>query len=772
MTNRAPRLDFRRIADTALASLESLLAEWLPHGHREGREYKALNPTRADSREGSFSINLSTGAWADFATDDKGGDAISLYAYLQGIPQGDAARQLADRLGVGAASEAAKGTPACGAALPKASAPSTARRTDWVPILPVPDDAPEPPRAHIKRRFPEASWTYRDIGGRMLGVVYRFKKSGGGKEVLTCCFAEHAKSHKRDWRWMAFPEPRPLYGLDRLKPNGPVLIVEGEKCADAGHSVLADTLSVLTWPGGATAVGRANWDPLRGREVVIWPDCDAQVDKAAGSMLPEAQQPGIKAARSIAKILRGIDCQVRIVEIPSPGVKPSGWDIADAIAEGWGREQLLKFLRPPVSPGKLIRNDKGAIRACEHNASILIGEAPRFRELYFDEFLSRQRLAQRDWMDSDDLELLLWLQGAHSVPGFNLSHARNGARAVAYARRRDSLRLFIETLPKWDGTPRIEMAFIDAWGAADTPLMRSASLNFFIALVARAQRPGSQVDCLWTFEGPQGSFKSRALRELGRNFHAEITAPIGTTDFMRELLGVWIAELSELDSLRGKEASTVKRLLSAPQDRFVQKYALHAESYPRRAVAVATTNEAAYWQDSTGARRLVPIRCGQIRVDLIAECRLQWFAEALARLNSGATWWEFPEVIAQEQESRQQVDPWEDLLRDFMCNGKRGMGADGQGVKLWPESWISSTTIMREWLALPPAQQAQNSSTRLGRVMRRLGYQPERQGKGRERGWARSPEADTCGSPKSEVSAEVSALSSPMKRTPRTPKDT
>ena len=41
---------------------------------------------------------------------------------------------------------------------------------------------------------------------------------------------------------MAFPEPRPLYGLDRLaaKPAATVLLVEGEKCADAGHEELAE----------------------------------------------------------------------------------------------------------------------------------------------------------------------------------------------------------------------------------------------------------------------------------------------------------------------------------------------------------------------------------------------------------------------------------------------------------------------------------------------------------------------------------------------------
>jgi putative DNA primase/helicase len=192
----------------------------------------------------------------------------------------------------------------------------------------------------------------------------------------------------------------------------------------------------------------------------------------------------------------------------------------------------------------------------------------------------------------------------------------------------------------------------------DNVLTRTASRNFFIAMIARALHPGAQVDTLEAFEGEQGIGKTRAMRELGGDFHAEISAAIGTTDFMRELRGIWLAELSELDSLRGREASTVKRLLSSPSDRFVQKYALHAESYPRRAVAVATTNEATYWQDPTGGRRLIPISCSSIRVDLIRENRLQWFAEARRLHAEGTTWWEFPASIAQAQEERQHIDPW------------------------------------------------------------------------------------------------------------------
>ena len=84
----------------ARASLPALIARWLPQGRREGREYVARNPKRPDRRPGSFKVNLETGRWADFATGDKGGNPISLAAYLFDLSQGEAAGRLADMLGV------------------------------------------------------------------------------------------------------------------------------------------------------------------------------------------------------------------------------------------------------------------------------------------------------------------------------------------------------------------------------------------------------------------------------------------------------------------------------------------------------------------------------------------------------------------------------------------------------------------------------------------------------------------------------------------------
>lgn len=94
------RIDFAEVNRAAMGRLRDILERWLPDGRVVGREYEALNPRRSDHRRGSFRVNLATGRWADFASGDKGGDPVSLGAYLFGLSQIEAARRLAAMLGL------------------------------------------------------------------------------------------------------------------------------------------------------------------------------------------------------------------------------------------------------------------------------------------------------------------------------------------------------------------------------------------------------------------------------------------------------------------------------------------------------------------------------------------------------------------------------------------------------------------------------------------------------------------------------------------------
>lgn len=77
----------------------SVVRKLLPKGKIQGHEYVALNPTRHDRNLGSFRINLITLKWADFATNDKGGDLVSLWSYICKTSPEEAEKELLKIIG-------------------------------------------------------------------------------------------------------------------------------------------------------------------------------------------------------------------------------------------------------------------------------------------------------------------------------------------------------------------------------------------------------------------------------------------------------------------------------------------------------------------------------------------------------------------------------------------------------------------------------------------------------------------------------------------------
>ena len=141
------------------------------------------------------------------------------------------------------------------------------------------------------------------------------------------------------WLWKAPPAPRPLYNLAAIaaRVDAPVLIVEGEKTADAAAKLFPSAIAI-TWPSGCKAIDKADWSPLIGRNCTLWPDADA---------------PGIQAMDKLqGKLLKLGAAQVRIITPPTD--VPEGWDLADA---DWSTADAAAYLKAnrsaptaPVTP--------------------------------------------------------------------------------------------------------------------------------------------------------------------------------------------------------------------------------------------------------------------------------------------------------------------------------------------------------------------------------------------------------------------------------------
>ncbi|MFN9438261.1 MAG: AAA family ATPase [Brevundimonas sp.] len=197
-------------------------------------------------------------------------------------------------------------------------------------IVPIPPDTPAIDWRELGRDSPTVLHTYCNAEGEPLGYVARWSKLDGTKDIRPVSFARTVAG-RMEWMLSAWPGPSTLYGLERLasRPESPILLVEGEKAVDAGQRDFPDYV-VMSWRGGAGATDKADFSPLRGRRVVLWPDAD---------------EAGLKAMASVAAILHSNGASdVAMVELP-PDL-PKGWDIADPCPEGFTKDHLLTLARP------------------------------------------------------------------------------------------------------------------------------------------------------------------------------------------------------------------------------------------------------------------------------------------------------------------------------------------------------------------------------------------------------------------------------------------
>lgn len=193
-------------------------------------------------------------------------------------------------------------------------------------IVPIPDDAPPAPSIHSRFGNPSVVWKYRGPDG-LLFEVHRFDASDG-KQVLPVSYWRDPDGVAR-WRYKSIPDHRPLYRLDEItiRDDASIVVVEGEKDADAGASIFPASV-ITTSSGGSQAASKTDWTPLAGRRVLVWPDAD---------------DPGAKYGKRVAEILTAQGCEVLVVDamalasmVPDGGKREpvKGWGAADA-AEDW-----------------------------------------------------------------------------------------------------------------------------------------------------------------------------------------------------------------------------------------------------------------------------------------------------------------------------------------------------------------------------------------------------------------------------------------------------
>lgn len=404
------------------------------------------------------------------------------------------------------------------------------------------------------------------------------------------------------------------------------------------------------------------------------------------------------------------------------------------------RAVLSEMARLDAWKDDLLLNDKGAPRANLANAAHVAEFSPDLRgKLAFCEFSGRPvflpgKIAPWDyspseqpspWTDRDSSEFAVYLQREHAI---NVSSLIAHEAAVTVARRQPfhPVRNYLEGL-KWDGVSRLEQVMPLYFGAANNEYTRAVGRCFLISAVARIFQPGCKADGCLVLEGKQGSLKSSALRVLGGPWFTDEISDLGSKDSSIQTQGVWLIELSELDSLSRVETGQIKAFISRSVDRYRPPYGRQTIDSPRQCVFAGTVNHDVYLRDETGGRRFWPVACTTIHIDELARDRNQLWAEALYLYKQGTPWWldttELNTVAAEEQAQRYEADPWEGPVAEWI-RSKDDIGLE---------------ELLADCLLVPRAQWTQPSKTRLVRILTSLKWVRYRPGPRGSRGYRYRP---------------------------------
>lgn len=287
---------------------EAVFRQYAPQINPDGK----IKVTDSHISIGSLTMNLENGLWHRFSTSDGG----NIHNFLNLV--GKNSLDISSRK-------------------PAQIVQKTHRNNKkiWRSFEVIPQDAPKfNPKVHIsfllRGKELEDIYGYRNKEGKVIGYTIRIRE-GDSKSIIPVSYCY--LSEKQSWRMQGFTlsdGSKPIYGMEKLQKDKPILIVEGEKTADAAEKLFED-YNVISWLRGASGADKVNWSVLKDREVMIWPDND---------------KVGINIARLILNKLGNINNSYhKTFYINTKALRlPEKWDLADKVPEELSNLNLRQIL--------------------------------------------------------------------------------------------------------------------------------------------------------------------------------------------------------------------------------------------------------------------------------------------------------------------------------------------------------------------------------------------------------------------------------------------
>ena len=394
------------------------------------------------------------------------------------------------------------------------------------------------------------------------------------------------------------------------------------------------------------------------------------------------------------------------------GADPSTWDKLQKPAPQYDDHGNLKR---PVRP-----------RTNRINTNLILEHDPQYKSLCFWEHANQ--ILWRGHLVSDDVieEMALDMEVRYRYTVSN--KALEGAvLRVSHMRVHTPIKDWLEALPAWDGTPRIENLAEDVLMCETVdeyrPLIQRMSALMWISFVARIYEPGCHVHTLPIFVGPKGVGKSMTMEIMASQYFNRSDIPIGTKDALEKIhqSGTWIWEIAELKDLQGKSADLAKQFFSTSEDLYRPSYGRLPVKRKRRTCFVGTTNNYQFMDDGPERRFWVFKILSKINIQYLQTHREQIWAEAVHYYKQGVKWWldpEFEEMLKDYQTAFLVDDPWAYKVHKIMSD--RGEGARD-----------TTTNDIVEALDLPMHISHTGNAKRIAQIMTLLGYESKRRGKNR-----------------------------------------
>ena len=310
-----------KIKDALIRGLAQLANRHFPYGKQEGNKYFVGDVH--GSRGRSLTIDLGTGLWHDFATDE-GGDIFALCGIWSGLsPRAEFTKLMqwcAKEVGV---TWEAKKTPWENYKKTRGQT-NTKERGNENPHTDKDTPPAQESQEAVKKDKPEKTRS-------VIGKVYFIYHTAGGKDWIRVTRATYDDGSKAFYPFdliagkRGLPTTnRPLYNLPGLAEAPVVVVAEGEKAADAlnKQGITATTLV----SGSNTKIDKTDLSPLTGKTVHIWPDADT---------------PGKKYALRLARALKDIAGELLLLDVDGFEEQyKKGFDAADVAEQDKLRDWL------------------------------------------------------------------------------------------------------------------------------------------------------------------------------------------------------------------------------------------------------------------------------------------------------------------------------------------------------------------------------------------------------------------------------------------------